>query len=80
MTFSQLKKKDIICIGDGRLLGRVGDLQLDASCGQIHALIVAGGTCMPGFFHGEKSQTVIPWQQIACIGDDVILVSPSPCR
>ena len=26
MTFSQLKKKDIICIGDGRLLGRVVDL------------------------------------------------------
>ena len=80
MTFSQIRKKDIICIGDGRLLGRATDLQLDASGGQIRALIIAGGSCVPCFFHGEKSQTVIPWQQIACIGDDVILVSLPPCR
>lgn len=80
MTFSELKKKDIICIGDGRLLGRAGDLQLDASTGQIRALIISSGSCVPCFFHGEKNQAVIPWQQIACIGDDVILVSVSACR
>lgn len=80
MTFSQLRKKDIICIGDGRLLGRATDLQLDASGGQIRALIISGGNCVPSLFHGEKSHVIIPWQQIACIGDDVILVSLPPCR
>lgn len=80
VTFSQLRKKDIICIGDGRLLGRATDLQVDASSGQIRALIIAGCSSVPSLFHGEKSQTVIPWQQIACIGDDVILVSLPPCR
>ena len=80
MTFSELRKKDVICIGDGRVLGRVSDLELDASGGQVKALIVPGGSCMPCFFHGEKSQTVINWHQIACIGDDVILIAPAPCR
>ena len=80
MTFSELRKKDVICIGDGRVLGRVTDLDLDASCGQIRALIVPGGSGMSCFFHGDKSQSSIPWQQIACIGDDVILISPAHGR
>lgn len=80
MTFSELKKKDVICIGDGRLLGRVTDLELDVSAGQIRALIVPSGAGFSCFFHGEKNLMAIPWQQIACIGDDVILVSAAPCR
>lgn len=35
MTFSELKKKDIICIGDGRLIGRASDLMMDPNSGQI---------------------------------------------
>ena len=32
------------------------------------------------FHHrGEKNQMEIPWRQITCIGDDVILVSPGSC-
>ena len=80
MTFSELRKKDVICIGDGRVLGRVTDLELDAASGQIRALIVPGSTGVSCLFHGEKSQASIPWQQIACIGDDVILISPAKCR
>lgn len=80
MTFSELRKKDVICISDGRLIGRITDLELNASDGTIRAVIVPGGAGLSCFFHGDKSQTTIPWQQIACIGDDVILVSPAPCR
>ena len=79
MTFSELRKKDVICMGDGRVLGRVNDLQMDASTGRICALIVPAGSCLSGFLHGEKNQAVIPWSQIACIGDDVILVSAAAC-
>ena len=78
MTFSELRKKDVICIADGRLLGRACDLVIDADRGQILALIVPG--CSGSLFHGEKSRTAIPWQQISCIGDDVILASQPPCR
>ena len=80
MTFSELRKKDVICIGDGRVLGRVADLEFDASSGQLRALIVPGSSGVSGFFHGDKSQASIAWHQIACIGDDVILISPSQCR
>ena len=80
MTFSELRKKDVICIGDGRVLGRVSDLEFDAASGQLRALTVPGGSGVSCFFHGDKSQATIPWQQIACIGDDVILISTSKCR
>ena len=43
MTFSELKKKDIICIGDGRLIGRASDLVLDPGSGQIRTLVVSEG-------------------------------------
>lgn len=79
MTFSELKKKDIICIGDGRLIGRAADLEFDSGDGRIRALIVSGGSGISCFFHGDKNQMTIAWQQIACIGDDVILVSPGGC-
>ena len=79
MTFSELKKKDIICIGDGRLIGRASDLMMDPNSGQILALIVNEGGWFCGMFRTEKNQLEIPWRQIACIGDDVILVSASGC-
>ena len=80
MTFSELRKKDVICIGDGRVLGRVTDLEFDATSGQLRALIIPNGSGVSCFFHGDKSQLTIPWQQIACIGDDVILITLPPCR
>ncbi|MDO5298901.1 MAG: YlmC/YmxH family sporulation protein [Clostridia bacterium] len=79
MTFSELKKKDIICIGDGRLIGRVSDLEFEPGDGRIRALIVPGSSGLSCFFHGDKNQMTIAWQQIACIGDDVILISPGGC-
>ena len=79
MTFSELKKKDVICIGDGRLLGRVADLEFDATDGRIRMLIVPGGSALSGLLHGEKNQVAVAGQHIACIGDDVVLVSPGGC-
>ena len=53
MTFSELKKKDIICIGDGRLIGRASDLMMDPNSGQILALIVNEGGVFCGMFRTE---------------------------
>jgi len=80
MTLSELRKKDIICISDGRLIGRAADLEFDAASGQLRALIVPCGGGIGCFFHGEKNQICIAWNQIACIGDDVVLVSAGACR
>ena len=79
MTFSQLRKKDIICVSDGRLVGRAVDLELDERNGKICALIVPGTANVNCFFHGDKSRISIAWNQIVCIGDDVFLVSLAAC-
>ena len=78
VTFCELRRKDIICIGDGRLVGRVCDLVFEPENGCIRALIVSGGG-FPCVFHGDKNQITIPFSQVACIGDDVILVSSCVC-
>lgn len=80
MTFCELRKKDIISIADGRLIGRASDLEFDEASGHLRALIVPCGTGFGCFFHGDKNQIIISWNQIACIGDDVVLVSPGACR
>ncbi len=80
MTLCELRKKDVVCIGDGRLLGRVSDLEFDAASGQVRALIVPGASGMSCLFHADRNVVAIAWAQIACIGDDVILVSQSACR
>ncbi|MFQ9448400.1 MAG: hypothetical protein ACLR4A_14630 [Christensenellales bacterium] len=49
-----MKKKDIICIGDGRLVGRACDLAIDPASGQTLGLIVCAGSC--GFLRGEKTR------------------------
>ena len=76
MTFSELRKKDVICIGDGRLLGRVADLEFDPQDGRILALVVPGACGLTGLLHGGQDRLAVGWNKIACIGDDVILVSP----
>ena len=79
MTLTELRKKDVVCIGDGRVLGRVADIEFDASCGQVRALIIPGCSSLTSLWHGEKNHMVIAWGQIACIGDDVVLVKHTNC-
>ena len=79
MTYSELRRKDVICVGDGRFLGRVTDLELDAHTGQLRALIISCGCGWFSLLHGEKNRTMLSFAQIACIGDDVILVSAGSC-
>lgn len=80
MTLTELRKKDVVCIGDGRVLGRVADIDFDESTGHVRALVIPGCGGFASLWHGEKGGMVIPWQQIACIGDDVVLVSTAKCR
>ena len=80
LTLSELRKKDVVCIGDGRVLGRVADIEFDAGSGHVHALIIPGCSSLTSLWHGEKNCMIIPWQQIACIGDDVVLVSAAKCQ
>ena len=53
--------------------GYVQDVCADLESGNITSIIVPGSNKLFSVFAGVND-IVIPWQQIKCIGDDVILV------
>ncbi len=53
--------------------GFVQDVCADLSTGNITSIIVPGSNKIFSVFAGAND-IVIPWQQVKCIGDDVILV------
>ena len=67
------KHKEVINITDGRRLGFVQDVTADLESGLITSIIVPGSTKLLNMFSGNND-IIIPWQNIKCIGDDVILV------
>lgn len=67
------KHKEVININDGKRLGFVQDVTADLDSGVITSIIVPGNTKLLNMFSGNND-IVIPWQNIRCIGDDVILV------
>ena len=67
------KHKEVINIKDGKKLGYVQDVCANLEDGNITSIIVPGSNKIFSVFAGAND-IVIPWQQIKCIGDDVILV------
>ncbi|NLC87602.1 MAG: YlmC/YmxH family sporulation protein [Clostridiaceae bacterium] len=67
------KHKEVINISDGKRLGFVQDVCADLETGTITSIIVPGNNKILNMF-STSNDIVIPWQQIKCIGDDVILV------
>ena len=53
--------------------GYVQDVCADLESGTITSIIVPGNNKILSVFN-SNSDIVIPWQQIKCIGNDVILV------
>ena len=67
------KKKEVINIVDGKRMGYVQDVCADLENGVITSIIVPGNNKLRNVFSGNN-EIVIPWQNIKCIGEDVILV------
>ena len=67
------KHKEVININDGKRLGFVQDVTADLESGVITSIIVPGNSKLLNMF-SSNNDIVIPWQNIKCIGDDVILV------
>lgn len=67
------KHKEVININDGKRLGYVQDVTADLETGVITSIIVPGSNKLLSVF-SNNNDIVIPWQQIKCIGDDIILV------
>ena len=67
------KHKEVINITDGKRLGFVQDVTADLESGIITSIIVPGNNKLLNIF-SSNNDIVVPWQNIKCIGDDVILV------
>ena len=67
------KHKEVINIKDGKRLGFVQDVCANLEDGTITSIIVPGSNKVISMFT-SSNDIVIPWQNIKCIGDDVILV------
>lgn len=70
---SEFQAKEVVNVEDGKLLGHIGDLDVNITTGKIDNLIIPGSGKMLGIF-GRENDVVIPWRNIVRIGADVILV------
>lgn len=68
------KHKEVINITDGRRLGYVQDVCANLETGMITAIIVPGGSNKLLNFFSSSNDIVIKWEDIRCIGEDLILV------
>ena len=67
------KHKDVINIKDVKRLGYVQDVCADLETGVITSIIVPGSNKFMSIF-SSNNDIVIPWQNVKCIGEDLILV------
>ncbi len=68
------KHKEVINIKDGKRLGYVQDVCANLETGMITAIIVPGASNRFLSFMSSSSDIVIKWEDIKCIGNDLILV------
>ena len=67
------KHKEVVNITNGKRLGYVQDVCADLETGTITHIIVPGNNKILNIF-SQGNDVVIPWKNIKCIGDDLILV------
>lgn len=74
ISTDKLKNKEVINIGDGRSLGFVYDIEVDLDKGVIDGIVIPGSCGFMGLFSKGEGDTVIKWERVRTVGDDVILV------
>ena len=74
ISTDKLKNKEVINIFDGRSLGFVSDIEVDLEKGVIDGIVIPGARGFMGFFSPGETDTVIRWENVRTVGDDVILV------
>ena len=67
------KHKEVINITNGKRLGFVQDVCADLETGMITSIIVPGSNKILNIF-ASNNEIEIPWKDIKCIGEDLILV------
>jgi len=68
------RHKEVVNINDGKRLGYVQDVCADLETGIITSIIVPGASNKLLNIFSQANDIIIPWQNIKCIGEDLILV------
>ena len=74
LLYSELTKRDVINVSDGRCLGRITDVKLKFPEGKLMGIIVPGRRVRGLFSCFDKTSVFIEERKIIKIGGDVILV------
>jgi len=75
MRLSDLQKKDIINMNDGKKIGNIIDIHINSE-GLMDEIIIEKPAFLISFI-SNKNEITIKWDQIKKIGEDVILVDIS---
>jgi len=70
-TMRELEYLNVINLCDGKILGRICDMDIETDCGRVTAIIIKPEK---GIFCWTDETIRICWEQIRCIGEDTILV------
>ena len=73
MPLSDLQHKDVVNMIDGKLVGNIIDVSINAFNGNMEKLVVEKSKFFVSLF-SNKNEIEIKWEQIEKIGEDVILV------
>ena len=79
--FTELHRKEVICVSDGRRLGFIADACVEIPTGNIVSILVPGPCRFFGIL-GRRDDYIIPWSRILRMGPDIVLVDikPDECR
>ncbi len=74
MKLSDIQRKDIIFLKNGRNLGKIIDAEVDINTGKITNFLVEKRNIK--YMFGSQADLNIKYIQIKKIGEDVILIEP----
>ncbi len=75
LRISELRHKELVNDNDGKWLGYIADIEIDAAKGQIDSLILSAIGKRFAFL-GHNEELPVAWNQIRKIGVDVIFIDP----
>lgn len=73
-TLSDLKRKEVVDVNSGAMLGRVDDIEINSHDSALEAMIVFGRPKLFGIF-GRDADIVIDKSKINLVGKDAVLVA-----
>ena len=76
MKLSELSKKDIINIKDGKRIGKIVDVEFDINNGYMIRFIIESSNVIKSIFSSAEELT-IKFSQIKKLGEDVIIIDIS---